>query len=256
MARVAEALRALAPDVVGLQEVPITRWRGDVAATLARALDMVVVHVPTTRRVLPLVGPLVVGLLGFEEGPAVLSRFPIAAHRVWELPPCRRRLDARVLLGAEVESPWGRLQVFSTHTARGDDCQLRRIGELVPAGRRPLPAIVTGDLNAGEGSPAVRALVEQAGWVDAFRAANPTAPGLTVWQDLAAPGPTVFRRVDYVFLVPGARVPGRVVASRVVLDAPMRRQDGGVLWPSDHYGVYAEIEVGTPAGPAPSGRVQ
>jgi hypothetical protein len=32
-----------------------------------------------------------------------------------------------------------------------------------------------------------------------------------------------------------------VVASRVVLDAPGRRPDGRPLWPSDHYGVLAEI---------------
>jgi hypothetical protein len=61
-----------------------------------------------------------------------------------------------------------------------------------------------------------------------------------------APGPTVRRRVDYVLLLPGSRVAARVVSSRVVLDTPGRRADGGPLWPSDHYGVLAEIRLSPP----------
>jgi hypothetical protein len=53
----------------------------------------------------------------------------------------------------------------------------------------------------------------------------------------------VRRRVDFVFLVPGHVVPGRVLSSRVVLDAPRALEDGRVLWPSDHYGVLAELDV-------------
>ena len=73
--------------------------------------------------------------------------------------------------------------------------------------------------------------------------ANPSAPGLTVWQRVEAPEPTVRRRVDYVFLVPGTELPGMVRGSRVVLDVPGARPDGRVLWPSDHYGVLADLAV-------------
>jgi endonuclease/exonuclease/phosphatase family metal-dependent hydrolase len=100
-----------------------------------------------------------------------------------------------------------------------------------------------GDFNAVEGSPGIAALTGDAGLVDAFRAANPAAPGLTVWQRLEVPASTVFRRVDYVFVLSGTRVPGRVRASRVVLDRPHRLTDGVTLWPSDHYGVLAELEL-------------
>ena len=41
----------------------------------------------------------------------------------------------------------------------------------------------------------------------------------------------------------GAPAP-RVRGSRVVLDTPARRPDGSTLWPSDHYGVLAELELG------------
>jgi hypothetical protein len=51
------------------------------------------------------------------------------------------------------------------------------------------------------------------------------------------------RRVDFVFLVPGQATAGRVLRSQVVLDRPRHLEDSVVLWPSDHYGVLAEIEV-------------
>ena len=56
---------------------------------------------------------------------------------------------------------------------------------------------VMGDLNTGETARVLGAFRDH-GFVDLFRAANPGAPGLTVWQRIEAPSPTVFRRVDYV----------------------------------------------------------
>jgi endonuclease/exonuclease/phosphatase family metal-dependent hydrolase len=100
-----------------------------------------------------------------------------------------------------------------------------------------------GDFNADEESAGIRRLTRQGGFVDVFRAANPAAAGPTVWQAVRAPFATVRRRVDFVFLVPGRAIPGSVRASRVVLDVPRTLADGTVLWPSDHYGVLAELEL-------------
>lgn len=159
-----------------------------------------------------------------------------------DLPRCGKRLDPRVLLHAELETPWGRLSAYSTHAAR-DDYQVRRVAELVGERRGPLPSLVMGDFSAGESLPAIQTLTNGAGFVDAFRAANPSAAGFTVWQRIELPDPTVFRRVDYVFVVPGAASRGRVAGSRLVLNAPARRADGTALWPSDHYGVLADVEI-------------
>lgn len=243
---VARELRRLDPDVIGLQEASAGRGRGNVAERLARALGFQYAHAPATSRVFPfgLLNRLVVWLLAFAEGPAIVSRFPITAHAVHDLPRCVRYLDPRVLLHAEVATPRGALDVYSTHTSR-HACQHRRVAELVGARRGRLPAVLMGDFNAVEGSPGIAALTDGAGLVDAFRAANPEAAGLTVWQRIEVPTSTVFRRVDYVFVLPGTRVPARVRASRVVLDAPGRLADGGTLWASDHYGVLAELELGT-----------
>jgi endonuclease/exonuclease/phosphatase family metal-dependent hydrolase len=151
-------------------------------------------------------------------------------------------MDSRVLLSVTLQTPWGPLRVFSTHT-RGDPCQTGRVAELVRDGRGPMPAVLLGDLNAPEGSAAIAALTEGAGFVDAYRTANPTFPGATVWQRMEEPTPTVRRRVDYIFVVPGTEFAGKVLSSRVILDAPRQVGDGKVLWPSDHYGVLAAIEV-------------
>lgn len=242
LALIIEGLRALDPDVVALQESPITRRRGDVAARIAQALGLVHVHARATERVFPLrvLGRLIVGALGFVEGPAILSRFPIAATEVYDLPRCQRWFDPRVALRADIQTPAGVVAVFSTHTAR-DDCQTRRVAELAgePNGR---PAVVMGDFNTGETAPALAAFRDH-GFVDLFRAANPDTPGLTVWQRIEAPAPTVFRRVDYVFVKAGDGREATAVSARLVLNTPGTRDDGGALWPSDHYGVFAEVAL-------------
>lgn len=249
---VVRALRALDADVIGLQEASVSWGRGNVAARLAQALGFHYAHAPATPHAIPAIGGLIARLMNFSEGPAIVSRFPIVATEIHQLPRCRRWYDSRVLLRAALDTPWGRLDAYSTHVSR-DDCQVERVGQLVRSRRGPLPAIVTGDFNATDALPAVAALTNGIGFVDAFRAANPAAPGLTVWQRIAVPTPTVFRRVDYVFVAPGASVGGRVVASRVVLDEPGTLSDGSLLWPSDHYGVYAEIDLG-PAAATAAGR--
>ncbi|MGH7312309.1 MAG: endonuclease/exonuclease/phosphatase family protein [Candidatus Rokuibacteriota bacterium] len=236
-------LRALDPDIVALQEASAGHGRGDVVGSLAAELGLHHVHAPATSRVFPLglLNRFVVWLIGFAEGPAILSRFPIEGWEVHDLPRCGQALDPRVLLRVAVTTPWGGLDVYSTHTTR-DACQPRRVAELVAARRNALPSVVMGDFNAVEGSEAISALAD-AGFVDAFRAANPAGTGSTVWQRIEASESTVIRRVDYVFVLPGSTMSVRVRSSRVVLDTPGRLANGAALWPSDHYGVLADLEL-------------
>jgi endonuclease/exonuclease/phosphatase family metal-dependent hydrolase len=237
---VTDELRALAPDVIALQEASVGRERGDVARRLAVALGMEHVHATATTRVfsLPLVNQLIVRLLNFAEGPAVLSRFPITGSEVYDLPRCAKRLDPRVLVRATVRTPWGEVAAFSAHVSR-DDCQLSRVAEIARAHAALRPTVLMGDFNTGEAAPAIRALD---GFVDVFRAVNPGRRGSTGWQRPWAPARTAQRRIDYIFV---AGVPDRDVTcdSRVVLDQPRRQPDGRTLWPSDHYGVLADVRV-------------
>jgi endonuclease/exonuclease/phosphatase family metal-dependent hydrolase len=239
---IVEDLRALDPDVVALQESPVTRRHGDVAARIAQALGLDHrVHARATERVFPLrlLGRLITGALGFVEGPAVLSRFPLTGNAVHDLPRCRSRLDPRVALRADLDTPAGALTVFSTHTS-GDECQTRRVAELARSEPGDRTVVVMGDLNTSEAAPGLGVFRDD-GFIDAFRAANPTEAGATVWQRIDAPAPTAARRVDYVLLRAGGGVTARAVSSRVVLNTPRSGRDGRVLWPSDHYGVFAEI---------------
>jgi endonuclease/exonuclease/phosphatase family metal-dependent hydrolase len=246
-----EQLRGLAPDVIALQEASTGRGRGNLAARLAERLGLHHVHAPATSRVLGVqwLGRIVVALMNFSEGPAILSRFPIVGSEVYDLPRCQKTLDPRVALRAELATPAGPVQVFSTHTSR-DTCQVRRALDLARERRSEMPVLVMGDFNTGES--AMAEILAGSGMIDAYRRANPSAAGLTVWQNVSAPNPTVSRRVDYILLGPGGADAGRVLSSRVVLDSPRRLPDGATLWPSDHYGVLAQIDL-TGAGHAGGG---
>src|SRR5262245_54190721 len=249
LAIAADQLRALVPDVIALQEASAGRRRGDIAAKLAEALGFHHVRAPASRRAvpIPLVNDLAAWILDFDEGPAILSRFPIVASETYELPRCRAYLDPRVVLRAEVATPHGHLHVFSTHTS-GLDCQVERAADVVRTWRGEMPALLMGDLNGVESAPWIAGL-SGADFVDAFRAANPTAPGATTWQRLDGPVSTARRRIDYILMMPGTAVCSGVPRGRVVLDRPGRRADGSPLWPSDHYGVLADIALTPATGP-------
>jgi endonuclease/exonuclease/phosphatase family metal-dependent hydrolase len=241
---ISEALLALDADVVALQEASWSTARGEVASRLAGRLGMSHVYAPASTRLFdtPWINRWAAGFMDFSEGPAILSRFPITRSETHKLPACGRRMEPRVLLFAEVDTPQGRLPVFSTHT-RGNACHTRAVASLVLERRGDLPGALMGDLNAVESSEAIGALTREAGFVDAFRARHPEASGATVWQPVTAPERRAFRRVDYVLIVPGRLSPGTVVDSRVVVDTPGRLPDGTPIWPSDHYGVLADLGV-------------
>jgi endonuclease/exonuclease/phosphatase family metal-dependent hydrolase len=243
----AQELRSLEADIIGLQEASVSRQRGNVAQKLASELDFAHVYTLATSRIFSSerAGIVLSFLMNFAEGPAIVSRFPITAWQAWDLPRCGRFFDPRVLLCADIRTPWGLLQVCSTHTG-GELCQAKSVAALIQKRRGSLPLIVMGDFNATEDSPSVMFLTREAGFIDTFRKSNPLAFGPTVWQWVYASRPMALRRVDYVFLVPGKDFPGRVLSSRVVLNTSRSLEDGKILWPSDHYGVLTEVEVFPP----------
>ena len=125
---------------------------------------------------------------------------------------------------------------------------MRHIERVASERRTVLPSVLMGDLNASEDFPAPASL--KRAFMDAFRAADPdepgfSDPGFSDLQQIGAATATVSQRYDYIFVVPGARGTGSVVSSRVALNARRRYADGTVLWPSDHYGVLAELELTT-----------
>jgi endonuclease/exonuclease/phosphatase family metal-dependent hydrolase len=241
-----QELQRLQPDVIALQEASVSRTHGNVPKRIADALGYHMVFAPATERIFGIgsLDRLIISVLGFKEGPAILSRYPIVASEAYDLPRCRYRLDPRILLRAEIDIPDGPVQVFSAHTSKGDECQLQRVGELFREHRGKGQAILMGDLNTGEQSSVLTGWQKEPGFIDVFRFANPGVSGGTVWQDIHIERPTADRRVDFIFLLGGRNGNGPIVrSSRLAFDRPGRLQNGAVLWPSDHRGVLAEIEV-------------
>ena len=180
---------------------------------------------------------------GLQKGLGDLSRFPITASDVHELQRCQRRLEPRIMLEASLFTPWGPLQVFSTPTGRDDECQLERVGEIVRDRLGAGPSLLLGDFTATETSKVLTKLTVEAGFIDAFRIANPQSNGPTVWQRIESPESTVSRRVDFILFLNGRASNTSVHSSRILLDHSGQLPDGSTRWPSDHYGLLAELEI-------------
>jgi endonuclease/exonuclease/phosphatase family metal-dependent hydrolase len=228
----AEILRQDA-DLVLLQEVPWTGQVGDGAKFLAKRVGFNYVYLRAQGNHWAIL---------FEDGVAILSRFPLKEPAVVELKPREGFFEPRVALSAISETPWGDLTLFVTHLASSDDQinrgQVAALREFV-ASRTDGLGIVAGDFNAMPNTPQIGSLTE--GWIDTYRAANPQEIGLTCCIDdlHAPPGEPLEERIDYIFLVPGGGV--RVISAQLILDQPFPAAEGW-LWASDHVGLLVNLE--------------
>lgn len=141
------------------------------------------------------------GGIGFEEGLAVFSRYPLSQPVLRQLSPVENRFSRRLALGTQVNSPCGNLLAFSVHlglAARGNSEQVSKLREWVGTVSKGMTVLVGGDFNAGESSKQIRSLQDK--WLDTFRHFNPFADGTT--HELRWPWGVPFRRhrLDYIFL--------------------------------------------------------
>jgi len=248
MALLVQGLRELEPDVIGLQEV-LELQGEDQAREIADALGYHAAYAPAQTLA---GGPLTMGN-------AVVSRWPIVDRAAWPLPAGDE--DERTLLRVAVATPAGRLPVYVTHLTwqfhlgHLREQQVRAIDDRVRETRDKdaLPPVLMGDFNAEPDSDEIRflrGLTSLGGrgtyWADCFAVAG-EGPGHTFARDngYAAVMHEPSRRIDYIFVRgPDRALRGEPLAARVVLDRP-----DGDAWPSDHYGVYAEVSAPAPAGP-------
>ncbi len=231
---IAEEIRRLDADIVCLQEVPWTRRLGSGAAYLAQrtGLNYLYLRANGNRRAIL-----------FEEGEAILSRYPLRDATWTELQPRAGFFEHRVALGATAATPWGDLRVFVTHLSHGDaEVNRKQAASLLAFVHASAsgPAIAAGDFNATEGSYQVRALTAQ--WTDAYRAANPQDAGPTCCVDdlQAGPDEPLEKRIDYLFVVGTAGSGVTVHSAQRAFDQPFP-VEGGWLWASDHVGLLAEL---------------
>jgi len=138
--------------------------------------------------------------IGFEEGLAVFSRFPLRRPHLRRLQPGFLPFVHRLALAAQVDTPCGQLWAVSVHLAllhsqnRRQHASLHRFVERLGGDH---PTVIGGDFNAHEDSLQIRRA--SANWLDTFRQANPHADGTT--HSLRFPNGLTFhrRRLDYIF---------------------------------------------------------
>ncbi|MGZ3424352.1 MAG: endonuclease/exonuclease/phosphatase family protein [Polyangiales bacterium] len=244
MAATRAHLAALAPDVIGLQEVLRAR-PGIEGPDMAGDLASGGYHVAFgSARNEPI-----------QFGNAILSRWPIVRQEVLPLPAAGDG-EPRCLLFAEIDSPFGRIPFFCTHLnwmmheGHVREEQVRFVVDQVRAlaGRGDFPAIVVGDFNAEPESDEMRFMRglcslgrKSVYFADCFLLAgegeaatfspktNPFA-----WHSLEPE-----RRIDYVYVRgPDVMGRGKPLSARRCFDQPI---DGTL--PSDHYGVIVELST-------------
>ncbi len=206
IARVADVINEIQPDVVGLNEVHRRTWQSrfsDTVDELRRRTRMNAVFGESYQQ------------LGGQFGNAILTRGRIVSHDVYKLPGIG---EPRSLLEATIDIGGGQIEFYVTHLAaweqlnrgiRGD--QLECLAHHVRASAHPF--VLTGDINAPPESPEVASFLKK--------------PFLQICGKDIEPTQKIMKsRIDYIFADRGWRI----------LQA--RTLDTG---PSDHRPVIAEL---------------
>ena len=231
-------IKRLRPDVLGLQEV--LRTLGDGPATPGTCQALAVAHGTGYHVAYAPAAPRDGGGTAWQ-GNAVLSRWPIREQRSFQLPGADVA-EPRSLLYALVEAPQGDLPVFVTHLAwepHHGPLRLRQAAYIATQVKTLAPkAVLLGDFNAEPRSAEMTHLAD-AGFVDAWVGG---ANGYTFDRinDYARGADEPSCRIDYVLVRGNAAA---AAGSRLAFTEPDR--SGGVaVWPSDHFGVVAEVALG------------
>lgn len=251
----AERIRAwldrLDPDVVGFQEALRAGPMDQVATLLEHRLP----HRDYVRAAM-----LARESGDLEFGNAVASRWRITGRDASPLPD-RGDHETRAVLHCDIDAPFGALSFTCTHLHwrfHHGDVRCKQVAEVARqvVARRPkggFPPILVGDFNAEPDSDEIRFLTgshalegKSVYFHDAWRvagegdAAKPSETSGCTWSNrnpYARIALEPNRRIDYVFTgYPMASGLGLVERCRVVCD-----DDAGGVWPSDHFGVYAEL---------------
>jgi len=230
---IANEIRRQEVDIACLQEVPWTLRQGSAARYLARETGMNHAYMRANGNRWTIL---------FEEGEAILSRYPLRDLAFQELRPRAALFEHRVVLQATAVMPQGQVTLFCTHLTHGDPtvnrAQFASLQTYVQQASTG-PSIVAGDLNATEDVQQTAAI----GWTDTYRVAQPDDRGATCCiEDLSARSDdTLAKRIDYLYLASGA-AEVRVVDSQRALDEPIQL-DEGWLWASDHVGVLTTLSL-------------
>jgi endonuclease/exonuclease/phosphatase family metal-dependent hydrolase len=238
MPKIGDAINALSPDIVLLQEA----WHEDTAAVLSASLERGGLRHQ--------IGRAAGGTIAFgSTGMLVASRVPLRDPR-WvdyesgQLPHTPYHADwaaTKAALLFEVDTSRGPLRFATTHmqssyrTGHYEPVRLAQTLQLVEAlsGSRArgseLPTLVAGDFNFEGPEVADRVLRGMLGLENLFDEV----------------------RWDAMFYRDGSTAALRVVRAEKVLTEPVALDDGELVPMSDHPGLWLELELVAPEGGAP-----
>ena len=220
-------MAALQPDVLGLQEV---------------------VYVMQQDRVIGAAGEgqyaAIRGWAGRPEyGNGLLTRSPLAGREVERLDLGRQRSAIRSVVdlpaGSSVLVVVTHLHHLPADKAARDE-QAAALIDWLDAAPAADATIAMGDFNASPDEP-THERMRGAGFRSAFAQANGDEPAVTWPSGLQAPAMDTdgdARCLDYIWV----RGNARVAEARLAFDRP--HPEDPTLYPSDHFGIVATLEVG------------
>ena len=224
-----DQLTALRPEVIGLQEVNLITDQG--MELCRRAND----RLPEPHyRIYHMARP---GRGAHAQAQAVMSRLPVEAHEGLDYllsegvaQRLRLRLEGEVLLDF-----YNTHLHFPPYATEERLRQAKRLLAWVDTWQGAVATVIVGDFNAYPEEPTVALMKSR--FASAHEAAHGREPEKTWPTPLNAWDPSPPGCLDYVF-VAGARV----LEASLAFHAPHPEDE--TLFPSDHVGVMAKIEVG------------
>jgi endonuclease/exonuclease/phosphatase family metal-dependent hydrolase len=248
---------ALGVAVLALQEVREVPGRlPNQAETLARRFGFHAAFSPAT------------AWGGGVEGLGFVSRLPVRETAVERLPHATET-EGRIVFSACLETARGSLWIHTAHLSyrlhegREREEQVVAIDGHVAARakRTELPQILTGDFNTTPDADEMRWLRgattlggRRTFYQDAWATVHGDAPGVTWARENPYRAKMNWlpaeRRIDYIF-VSAARRDGRgtVRDARLCFDQP----DAGGVFPSDHRGLWSDIQIAPDVVKGPEG---
>jgi endonuclease/exonuclease/phosphatase family metal-dependent hydrolase len=228
-ANIGKELLLFKADIILLQEVPWQHDKTNNAETLANTLDMNYLYFRANGNRT---------LIGFEEGVAILSRFPLSSTHFTALDPQAGFFENRVVLHAVANTPQGAIDLFVTHLTGGNSSNnADQINSLTAFVNEHVihTAVIAGDFNAKDNSPQIQEL--PADWIDSFRLFHPTEPGWTCCQNelTKTAVSTLSERIDYLFIRPFPSQEVEIIDAKHIFDSPV--PGSPPLWVSDHTGL-------------------
>lgn len=207
--RIADVIKGTGADVVCLQEVDRRNPRSGLVDQPKRLSEVLGMQAVFQRN-------LTFGFGGF--GNLVLSRYPVVrsvSHRLTS------QTEQRGLLEVLLDTSSGSLSVFCTHLGLDSEERVQQSAEIAGViNSTDYPAVLCGDFNETDSSPAVAGLAASANLQDLAGSLGADAP------TFPADAPT--SRIDFIFATPRIRCTCAAVIESLA---------------SDHLPVLADIDI-------------